>query len=52
MEVIVKVVLGRVTVATPLTVQVAASSVRPAGNAGWMLQLDSSRSVGRMFTSW
>ena len=51
-EVIVKVVLGRVTVALPLTVQVVESSVRPAGSAGWMLQLDSSCNVGRMLTSW
>ena len=51
-EVIVKVVVVRPTVALPLTVHVAESSDRPAGRAGWMLQLDSSRIVGRMFTSW
>ena len=51
-EVIVKVVLGNVAVALPLTVQVLVSSDRPAGSAGWMVQLVKSVMVGWMFTSW
>ena len=51
-EVIVNTVLASGADATPWMVQLAASSVRPAGSAGWRVQVFRSASVGWMSASW